>query len=645
MNCRSLYWVLPASFIWQPVQPAQPAQPVQPVQPAAADRAAPPIKRGTLSGAPLLALRKAGAADKRPLRLRVAYSQVELGGKTGFVRTYDGQLVGPTLRVRPGDTLRVDLENDLPNDPGDPAGHGHHKAPAGAAAPDINIPHGFNTTNLHTHGLHVRPDYPSRCKGKARARCTAVADNVLVAVPPGGRQRYEIEVPRDHPPGTYWYHAHNHGSVAIQLASGMAGLLVVEGGLDDVPEIKRATEVPLVFQQLRLTDCGRQAVGAGQGPERCKLTDAQSGATTYYESCDAFFQRLVDAKVLADAPKGAWCVENFTFVFGVQRLAQVLAPLFGYHTAINGRVGPDIVLRAGELQRWRTVHAGVMEGLQLGLVARADESSQLGGDALTGAAAKRVKFHAIAYDGLATGRLDEVDHMELQPGYRADLLVRIDQPGDYLLIDIPTSAPKSLLAAPEPYTVLASVTVTPSDQPPMPLPGEAALAPLAPFKHVEDREIDGCQYATFNFGNTGGATPRTSFLINGGEYDPAEPPRSMPVGSAEEWVLNSQLANHPFHIHVNAFELQEDYGGFKKGTWKDTLLVNQDAPARVRTRYEDFTGTFVMHCHILNHEDQGMMETIEVLPPGKKGSGCPTQGGACLSPPPVDGLCARPPAP
>ncbi|HYO56210.1 multicopper oxidase domain-containing protein, partial [Archangium sp.] len=192
-------------------------------------------------------------------KLEVKYAQAQLGNRTVFVRTYNGQLVGPTLRARPGDTLSILLVNQLPEDPSAPAGaHGAHGAPV-AYAPtqgdqDINIPHGFNVTNLHTHGLHVSPDYPSRCKGKGKeSKCDAVSDNVLIEIPPGQTQKYEIEIPRDHPPGTHWYHAHKHGSVAMQLASGMAGALIIEGGLDEVPEIKKAQEQILLFQQLSLS--------------------------------------------------------------------------------------------------------------------------------------------------------------------------------------------------------------------------------------------------------------------------------------------------------------------------------------------------------------------------------------------------------
>ena len=113
------------------------------------------------------------------------------------LRCFNGNLLGPTLRVRPGDILEIRLENHLP------------VFPANGHPGDINYPHDFNSINLHTHGLHVSPKRPS--------------DDVSLQIAPGDFFHYRYQIPRDHPAGTFWYHPHHHGSVAIQVASGMAG--------------------------------------------------------------------------------------------------------------------------------------------------------------------------------------------------------------------------------------------------------------------------------------------------------------------------------------------------------------------------------------------------------------------------------------
>lgn len=145
-------------------------------------------------------------------RLRVYFAGNQIDDLKVFTRTYEGRIPGPTLRLRPGDTLQLRLVNQLPFET--------EEMPH-----DINIPHGFNVTNLHTHGLHVSP----KCSDDG----TVCSDNVLIEIPPGESQFYEITLPDNHPDGTYWFHPHKHGSVAVQFMGGMAGALIIEGDSDD----------------------------------------------------------------------------------------------------------------------------------------------------------------------------------------------------------------------------------------------------------------------------------------------------------------------------------------------------------------------------------------------------------------------------
>src|SRR5262245_10966196 len=100
--------------------------------------------------------------------------------------TYNGSYVGPTLMANPGDLLDITLVNDLP--PG-------------------------QTTNLHTHGLHVSP--------------LGNSDNILLEIEPGESNHFQIQIPADHPQGLYWYHPHHHGTVNEQISLGLSGLLVI----------------------------------------------------------------------------------------------------------------------------------------------------------------------------------------------------------------------------------------------------------------------------------------------------------------------------------------------------------------------------------------------------------------------------------
>lgn len=385
------------------------------------------------------------------------------------LRSYNGGLVGPTIEARPGDTLNIQLHNRLPPEP-----DMHHPT-------DPNAPHGFNTTNLHFHGLHVSP--------------SGNADNVLLALPPGAHFHYEVKIPSEHPAGTYWYHAHKHGSATLQLANGMAGALVIRGDVDRVPAIREAKERILVIQQLPYV-----------------LTDdpTQPG------------QQALMVESYANFGPAYWKLNKRRFT-------------------LNGVVEPTLHLRPGEVQRWRFVHAGIREMVRVKLV-RSEGGQEVA-----------LPQYQIAHDGITTGRLEAVQETELHPGYRTDVLVRAtdadDKPlpeGTYWLVDT-AGVPEA--------RVLARVVVRGS-RCRMKLPTERELAPLAPMRTIEEHEVTGTQQAVFAIDLTDPAHPR--FLMNGRPFDPDAPPRPLELGAVEEWTVTSQNFGHPFHIHTNPFQLLQN---------------------------------------------------------------------------------------
>ncbi|MEM7057773.1 MAG: multicopper oxidase family protein [Pseudomonadota bacterium] len=491
--------------------------------------------------------------------LRVEYGTATIAGCPVNLRQYNpikgGPIVGPTLRLKPGDTMKIRLVNTL-DDITEPGSDMHDQ-------PGI-----FNVTNLHTHGLHVSP--------------SGISDNVLLKVMPQSEQDYVIEVPENHPPGTYWYHAHVHGSTAIQVSSGMAGALIIDGGLDNVPAIAAADEKIFVLQQIAY------------------------GTTGDLESYDAF-------------GPDEWSNSK-------------------RHVTINGAIMPVIKMRPGEVQRWRLVHGGVRETIQFSL-----EGHELS---------------EIATDGIATGRMDiwgVGQPLDLNPGYRSDVLVKAKPllPGQteavYYVLDNTVEAERSLQfvlptartllgatrAAPEilkPERILAKVIVS-GDPKVMPLPTSAELAPYLPFEPITDDELDGePQLVSFSIErmncsewpakpctpcSDGTGLCATRFMVNNRPFS-KEFTRKLKLGTASEWTLETAKTSfapvHPFHIHVNPFEMQRTGPDGKPQTvWKDTVLVVQGQPLKVRSRYEDYTGKFVLHCHILDHEDEGMMELVEVV--------------------------------
>ncbi len=192
-------------------------------------------------------------------------------------------LVGPTLRIRPGDKLEVNLKNSMKYDvfSGDRV-HGRHS---------MTIPHGFDVINLHTHGLHVSPQSP--------------ADNVLLSIFPQdtptdvltdcanetnaancvtGQFGYSFDIPANHPAGTYWYHAHKHGAVALHLADAYSGALIVEDrlhGIDSLQEVQASKEQVIVLQQI--------AYGGGYETQDHKFIGSGMDDDPYLINCQSVY--------------------------------------------------------------------------------------------------------------------------------------------------------------------------------------------------------------------------------------------------------------------------------------------------------------------------------------------------------------------
>ena len=182
--------------------------------------------------------------------LESAYSERQLGPFAIRTRTYNSSLPGPLIVTRPGNTLRVKLTNQLPPDP--PA-----TAPAGIDP--LNNPHAFNITNLHVHGLQV---IPHLFQPIGSVDPTAP----LISVGSGQSYHYEFKLPEDHPSGLYWYHPHYHGSAGVQVVNGMAGLILVKGPIDEVPEIAAARDELLAIQNIKLNPLDKSSSRWGLEP-------------------------------------------------------------------------------------------------------------------------------------------------------------------------------------------------------------------------------------------------------------------------------------------------------------------------------------------------------------------------------------------
>jgi FtsP/CotA-like multicopper oxidase with cupredoxin domain/peroxiredoxin len=492
------------------------------------------------------------------------------------VLCYNGQPVGPTIRVRRGATFHIRLKNNLPK---------VAETPGHATGTSSEQPHGFCTTNMHTHGLHVSP--------------AGMADNVFVDVNPQQEFTFEYTIPADHPSGTFWYHPHRHGSVAYQLSNGLAGALIVEGtatdefpDLEDIPEIRAASERILVLQlyDFRVDPPGVEGVGRIDAKIIYKDVPPES------RSCPAI--------PVPDHDPGEQ----------------------GEVTAINGVIDPVIQLRPGEVQRWRLIHAAWDVNRRLSL-----------NDSTLNPAAD-MHFHEIAVDGLATGLLaakgndpndTSITLVEIAPGQRSDVLVHAplldvgETERTYYLVQSGRELGPGVAPVAE-DKILAKIVVS-GEALQMRLPDPQALVKCKPFADIQPGELatsDRSEIALngLKFVATTGTNKR--FWINGKTFSQYKTPVQIRVGTAEEWRVSAVAQNHPFHLHVNPFQvlMRIDAKGSSTpmNVWRDTLFLREGETYVIRSRFTDFLGKAVIHCHFLDHEDQGMMMPIEFIPPYQK---------------------------
>jgi FtsP/CotA-like multicopper oxidase with cupredoxin domain/thiol-disulfide isomerase/thioredoxin len=469
--------------------------------------------------------------------LNVRYAPCQLGDKKAWLRCYDGEPVGPIMRLRRGETLKLRVTNELPTEDAGPTGHGAHGAK--------------NVTNIHFHGLHVSPQYRS--------------DNVLLDLLPAGSPQprpsrnvvigtieYSLKVPEKHPAGTFWYHAHRHGSTAIQVASMMAGALIIEGDIDQIPEIKAAREFIFLFQQIPL--------------------------------------RL-------DSGDGLYKVESLDNLETDWALQQIRG---GPFTTVNGIQNPTISMKVGEVQRWRFVNAGLFSPLSVQVVDGNGDGQPLYPVAMDG-----IPLHTIVSQ---TAPLEAMG-----PGNRMDVLFKAPGPGTYYLYkrDEQAFATRGVSQKENPHR-LATIVVSEGKED-MPLPRAEALRDLDRPGSISSAEaVPAIERVDFDI--PGG----TRYVVNGAVFDPAMPPRTLVLNNPQKWTVRSKKngGDHIFHIHVNPFLLTERNGqALTEREWLDTVFIPDGESVSFLTRYEDFTGKFVLHCHNLGHEDRGMMELVEVVPP------------------------------
>ena len=388
------------------------------------------------------------------------------------------------------------------------------------------------------------------------------SDNVFLQIPPGERLSYEIAVPANHPGGFFWYHPHKHGGVAHQVRAGMAGALIVRGAIDEVDEVRAAREQLMVLQAIELGD-------------DYQLLDPIPNPDTH----EAFFPRT-----------------------------QILY-------TVNGVMNPKVTMYPGEVQRWRLLNAA--EGKFMSL--RLDDH----------------ELHTLAWDGLTQAAPEPARDLMLSAANRVDVLVQAGVPGTYQLVLTPGSSqhpdipgmpdsgtggdhalpPPISSAELEPRPILTLEIRGSGPEMGLPTALPAYDPPILPIARKREFAFTVQRAADDTF---------IDFGVDGFAFDPARLPYRMALGTAEEWTLYNAVDNrlprhaHSFHIHVNPFKVTKINGvELDRPFWRDTWVLTGTTgdSFTFQMNLDDFTGRFVEHCHVLAHEDLGMMEALEVTDP------------------------------
>ena len=578
--------------------------------------------------------------DKVRLRSYQQTDSLALDGRDEHAATF----MAPTVVMAPGQTVRFKLHNRLKPLPAEQC-----------ATTDINAarPRGcFNDTNLHSHGLWVSP--------------AGNSDNVLISIKPGVDFEYEYNIPIDHPAGTFWYHPHQHGATAMQVASGMAGALVVEG--ERYPTATANGDLDVMLKQFQPDD------GGGSAGEVMLLQqipyDCPSNSLAPTRPCDKDAVGVLEDFDQVEDPN-AWLKS-------------------GRYTSVNGKVQPVLKMKTQRLYRWRLIDTGFQASVVL-RIRRANDPQKLfqalsvanqDKDVMALCDGEDVTQFEVASDGLTHDRIIPKTLNYLQPGYRSDILFSLpkagaycvyaetnvnnmttmhdvnntrligviaaktnarasararagESPRDFLLAEL-RNAVRSLPGAQLPDSVKSTILGDLNDGLKL-----GKFVPHASFSEAAKEAMRGKtkEYATFNIAKVDG---KTRFMVEGKPedsptpemkyvYDPHRVDHTLVLGTEQMWELASKNGNHPFHIHVNPFQIigitRTDGGTVDAqykdliGTWKDTLLVMENHKIEIATRYQRYIGEYVLHCHILEHEDQGMMQNVKVVLPDGKGGG------------------------
>jgi FtsP/CotA-like multicopper oxidase with cupredoxin domain len=250
---------------------------------------------------------------------------------------------------------------------------------------------------------------------------------------------------------------------------------------------------------------------------------------------------------------------------------------------VNGHVMPTISIRSGETQRWRIVNGSAGRIYRIALPGRS--------------------LIQVGSDGGLFEKPVAVKDIVLATGERVEILVRGTDPPNTktTLQNLPYDRYAPQTRPTDWNTTLDLLTLQTTDEPPMtPVAIPAMLRKIIPLDTTKSTAV---RTIVFSQG-----------LINGKTMDMARVDVSSTVGATEIWEIENIVGmDHPFHLHGFQFQvLDRDGVPEPYRAWKDMLNIPKHTSARIIVRYDDYPGKWMFHCHILDHEDHGMMGVLEV---------------------------------
>jgi FtsP/CotA-like multicopper oxidase with cupredoxin domain len=491
----------------------------------------------------------------------------------------------PNLRLNPGDLLILNLKNDLtdPTVGATEADHHSMKMQDGTAENANQCASGLMTavsTNLHFHGLTIPP--------------VCHQDDVLkTSIQPGDPPfQYRFRIPENEPPGLYWYHPHIHGFTKVQVLGGASGAIIVDG-------IERADKAAAGLPERVFVIRDQDLMNPNAPPAKSEPVVPRM---LYDKDGDAANTGTGFGKPAKDLSI------NF-----------VPVPYPDYPPA-------TIQMKPGERQLWRVVNASAITYLNLQvLFKRAPQP--LGLVALDGVPLN-------TDNGLSADFVDWQTHLGVPPGARVEFIV-IGPPQGVPALFVTRSVDTGPGGENDTNRALATIA-TSDDAPeprsrlsasakPMPPSSEAWLGSVTPVvtRHLyfseKLLEPNNPNSATEFYLTVEGQTPKA--------FDPKSgiPNIVAKQGTVEDWIIENRSSElHAFHIHQLHFMLLDYLGRpVDEPFLRDTVnipyydgrsLVYPSVRLRLDFRGPNTVGNFVYHCHLLEHEDNGMMGLIRVEP-------------------------------